>query len=147
MTLGSIADVNFFDMTQNADTEYGWYAKVINAVRTTAPNAPIFLFTLPYPRNDDDNIKAINEMIRVFGSDRTHFGKIFVVDLDANYNEYFKNGKLLNQIGNTGWHLTSLGYMYASHVNQKALSKVIADNYSDFQDVFTLPYGSNTILD
>lgn len=147
MTLGSIADVNFSDMTQNADTEYGWYAKVINAVRTTAPNAPIFLFTLPYPRNSDDNIKAINEMIRVFGSDRTHFGKIFVVDLDANYNEYFKNGKLLNQIGNTGWHLTSLGYMYASHVNQKALSKVIADNYSDFQDVFTLPYGSNTILD
>lgn len=147
MTLGSIADVNFSDMTQNADTEYGWYAKVINAVRTIAPNAPIFLFTLPYPRNSDDNIKAINEMIRVFGSDRTHFGKIFVVDLDANYNEYFKNGKLLNQIGNTGWHLTSLGYMYASHVNQKALSKVIADNYSDFQDVFTLPYGSNTILD
>lgn len=147
MTLGSIADVNFSDMTQNADTEYGWYAKVINAVRTTAPNAPIFLFTLPYPRNSDDNIKAINKMIRVFGSDRTHFGKIFVVDLDANYNEYFKNGKLLNQIGNTGWHLTSLGYMYASHVNQKALSKVIADNYSDFQDVFTLPYGSNTILD
>ena len=147
MTLGSIADVNFSDMTQNADTEYGWYAKVINAVRTTAPNAPIFLLTLPYPRNDDDNIKAINEMIRVFGSDRTHFGKIFVVDLDANYNEYFKNGKLLNQIGNTGWHLTSLGYMYASHVIQKALSKVIADNYSDFQDVFTLPYGSNTILD
>ena len=147
MTLGSIADVNFSDMTQNADTEYGWYAKVINAVRTTAPNAPIFLFTLPYPRNSDDNIKAINEMIRAFGSDRTHFGKIFVVDLDANYNEYFKNGKLLNQIGNTGWHLTSLGYMYASHVNQKALSKVIADNYSDFQDVFTLPYGSNTILD
>lgn len=147
MTLGSIADVNFSDMAQNADTEYGWYARVINAVRTTAPNAPIFLFTLPYPRNSDDNIKAINEMIRVFASDRTHFGKIFVVDLDANYNEYFKNGKLLNQIGNTGWHLTSLGYMYASHVNQKALSKVIADNYSDFQDVFTLPYGSNTILD
>ena len=147
MTLGSIVDVNFSDMTQNADTEYGWYAKVINAVRTTAPNAPIFLFTLPYPRNSDDNIKAINEMIRTFGSDRAHFGKIFVVDLDANYNEYFKNGKLLNQIGNTGWHLTSLGYMYASHVNQKALSKVIADNYSDFQDVFKLPYGSNTILD
>ena len=147
MTIGSITDVNFSDMTQNADTEYGWYAKVINTVRTTAPDAPIFLFTLPYPRNGDDNIKAINKMIREFGSDRTHFGKIFIVDLDANYNEYFKNGKLKNQIGNTGWHLTSLGYMYASYVNQKALSKIIADNYSDFQDVFMLPYGSNTILD
>lgn len=147
MTIGSISDVNFSDMTQNADTEYGWYAKIINAVRTIAPKAPIFLFTLPYPRNSDDNIKAINEMIRKFGSDRTHFGKIFTVDLDANYNEYFKDGKLRKQVGNTGWHLTSLGYMYASHVNQKALSKIISDNYSDFQDVFMLPYGSNTILD
>lgn len=147
MTIGSITDVNFSDMAQNADTEYGWYAKIINAVRTIAPNAPIFLFTLPYPRNSDENIKEINKMIREFGSDRIHFGKIFIVDLDANYNEYFENGKLRNQIGNTGWHLTSLGYMYASYVNQKALSKVIADNYSDFQDVFMLPYGSNDILD
>ena len=147
MTLGSIDDVNFEDMSQNADTEYGWYAKVINAVRTISQDVPIFLFTLPHPRNSDANIQAINEMIRTFANDKEHFGKIFLVDLDADYNDYFKNGKLQSQIGNTGWHLTSLGYLYASHVNQKALSKVISDNYSDFQDVFMLPYGNNTILD
>ena len=147
MTLGSIDDVNFEDMSQNVDTEYGWYAKVINAVRTISQDAPIFLFTLPHPRNSDVNIQAINEMIRTFSNDKEHFGKIFLVDLDADYNDYFKNGKLQSQIGNTGWHLTSLGYLYASHVNQKALSKVISDNYSDFQDVFMLPYGNNTILD
>lgn len=147
MTLGSIDDVNFEDMSQNVDTEYGWYAKVINAVRTISQDAPIFLFTLPHPRNSDVNIQAINEMIRTFANDKEHFGKIFLVDLDADYNDYFKNGKLQSQIGNTGWHLTSLGYLYASHVNQKALSKVISDNYSDFQDVFMLPYGNNTILD
>lgn len=147
MTLGSIDDVNFEDMSQNVDTEYGWYAKVINAVRTISQDAPIFLFTLPHPRNSDVNIQAINEMIRTFANDKEHFGKIFLVDLDADYNDYFKNGKLQSQIGNTGWHLTSLGYLYASYVNQKALSKVISDNYSDFQDVFMLPYGNNTILD
>ena len=147
MTLGSIDDVNFEDMSQNADTEYGWYAKVINAVRTISQDVPIFLFTLPHPRNSDVNIQAINEMIRTFANNKEHFGKIFLVDLDADYNDYFKNGKLQSQIGNTGWHLTSLGYLYASYVNQKALSKVISDNYSDFQDVFMLPYGNNTILD
>lgn len=147
MTLGSIADVNFNDMSQNADTEYGCYAKVINAVRTVSANAPIFLFTLPYPRNSDNNIKAINEMIRTFASDKEHFGKIFLVDLDADYNKYFETGKLKAQIGNTGWHLTSLGYLYASKVNEIALSKVISDNYSDFQDVFLLPCGNNDVLD
>lgn len=147
MTLGSIADVNFTDMSQNADTEYGCYAKVINAVRTVSANAPIFLFTLPYPRNGDNNIKAINEMIRTFANDKEHFGKIFLVDLDADYNKYFETGKLEAQIGNTGWHLTSLGYLYASKVNEIALSKVISDNYGDFQDVFLLPCGNNDVLD
>lgn len=147
MTLGSITDVNFTDMSQNADTEYGCYAKVINAVRTVSANAPIFLFTLPYPRNSDNNIKAINEMIRTFANDKEHFGKIFLVDLDADYNKYFETGKLEAQIGNTGWHLTSLGYLYASKVNEIALSKVISDNYSDFQDVFLLPCGNNDVLD
>lgn len=147
MTLGSIADVNFNDMSQNADTEYGCYAKVINAVRTVSANAPIFLFTLPYPRNSDKNIKAINEMIRTFANDKEHFGKIFLVDLDADYNKYFETGKLEAQIGNTGWHLTSLGYLYASKVNEIALSKVIAENYNEFQDVFLLPCGKTEVLD
>lgn len=147
MTLGSIADVNFTDMSQNADTEYGCYAKVINAVRTVSANAPIFLFTLPYPRNSDNNIKAINEMIRTFANDKEHFGKIFLVDLDVDYNKYFETGKLEAQIGNTGWHLTSLGYLYASKVNEIALSKVIAENYNEFQDVFLLPCGKTEALD
>lgn len=147
MVLGTISDVNFSDMSQNADTEYGWYAKVINAVRSVSANAPIFLFTLPHPRNIDAKIKAINEMVRTFANDKEHFGKIFLVDLDADYNDYFKTGKLEAQIGNTGWHLTPLGYLYASYVNQMALSKVISDNYSDFQDVFLLPCGNNDVLD
>ena len=144
--IGTIDDVNFEDMSQNAETEYGYYAKVINAVRTVSANAPIFLFTLPYPRNGDTRIQAINKMIRDFVSGG-YWEKIFLVDLDADYNDYFRNGKLYNQIGNTGWHLTSLGYLYASKVNEKALSKVISDNYSQFQDVFLLPYGSTEELD
>ena len=147
MTLGSIADVNFTDMSQNADTEYGCYAKVINSVRNVSANVPIFLFTLPYPRNSDAKIKAINEMIRTFANDKEHFGKIFLVDLDADYNKYFETGKLEAQIGNTGWHLTSLGYLYASKVNEIALSKVIAENYNEFQDVFLLPCGKTEVLD
>lgn len=86
-------------------------------------------------------------MIRTFANDKEHFGKIFLVDLDADYNKYFETGKLEAQIGNTGWHLTSLGYLYASKVNEIALSKVISDNYSDFQDVFLLPCGNNDVLD
>ena len=147
MTLGSIEDINFEDMSQNEDTEYGWYAKVINTVRTTAPQAPIFLFTLPYPRNTDEKITAINTMIRELASDSHFKDMCFVVDLDAKYNDYFSKGKMRNCIGNTGWHLTALGYLYASRVNNKAISEVMSANYASFQNIPFIPYGSNNVLD
>lgn len=144
--LGSISDVNFTDMSLNADTEYGNYAKIIDTIQKTAPKAPIFLCTIPHPRNSDINIKAINKMIREFASE-SRFTGVYLVDLDAEYNEYYKTGKLGDEIRNTGWHLTSLGYLYDSFVRQRALSQVVADNCAEFQDVFLLPVGTNNELD
>ena len=146
MTVGSISDINFSDMSKNADTVYGWYAKVLNTIRNVSSDAPIFLLTLAYPRNNDYNAKAINEMVRILAAD-SHFNKVFVMDLDKDYNDYFSSGKLFNQIGNTGWHLTSLGYLYTSKVIENGLSKVIADNYGAFQDVFLLPCGTTESLE
>lgn len=144
--LGSISDVNFTDMSLNADTEYGNYAKIIDTIQKTAPKAPIFLCTIPHPRNSDINIKAINKMIREFASE-SRFTGVYLVDLDAEYNEYYKTGKLGDEIRNTGWHLTSLGCLYDSFVRQRALSQVVADNCAEFQDVFLLPVGTNNELD
>lgn len=144
--LGSISDVNFTDMSLNADTEYGNYAKIIDTIQKTAPKAPIFLCTIPHPRNSDINIQAINNMIREFASE-LRFTGVYLVDLDAEYNEYYKTGKLGDEIRNTGWHLTSLGYLYDSFVRQRALSQVVADNCAEFQDVFLLPVGINNELD
>ena len=144
--LGSISDVNFTDMSLNADTEYGNYAKIIDTIQKTAPKAPIFLCTIPHPRNSDINIQAINNMIREFASE-SRFTGVYLVDLDAEYNEYYKTGKLGDEIRNTGWHLTSLGYLYDSFVRQRALSQVVADNCAEFQDVFLLPVGTNNELD
>ena len=144
--LGSISDVNFTDMSLNADTEYGNYAKIIDTIQKTAPKAPIFLCTIPHPRNSDINIQAINNMIREFASE-SRFTGVYLVDLDAEYNEYYKTGKLGDEIRNTGWHLTSLGYLYDSFVRQRALSQVVADNCAEFQDVFLLPVGINNELD
>jgi histidinol-phosphate aminotransferase len=108
-------------------------AKFASGMIFANPNAPTSLAL----SNDE-----IRTMLKNYPKD-----KVFVVDLDSDYNDYFSNGKLFDQIGNTGWHLTSLGYLYASRVIEIALSKVIADNYGEFQDVFLLPYGSTESLD
>lgn len=144
--IGSIEDVNFSNMELNADTEYGNYAKIIGTIQKTAPKAPIFLCTIPHPRNSDAGIKKINNMIREFTSE-PRFKGVYLVDLDANYNDYYSSGKLGGEIRNTGWHLTSLGYLYDSFIRQKALSKTIADNCAEFQDVFLLPFGTTNELD
>ena len=143
VVIGNINDIDFNNMTNNADTEYGWYARVINAIQTTAPQAPIFLLTLPYPRNTDDRwqgLKAqeINNMIRELAANE-NFSKLYLVDLDANYDNWFNQGKIADSIGNTGNHFTVLGYAYISTIIEKAISQVMFENYLDFQDIFKIP--------
>ena len=141
MPLGSLEDIDFSNMENNGDTEYGHYAKVIDAIRTTAPSAPIFLFTLPYPRNTDPAVQAINGMIRTLAVNE-NFTNLFLVDLDTYYDEYFREGKIKQAIGNTGWHFTPLGYLYCSVIICLAVSAVMAVHAPAFQDVFLLPYGT-----
>ena len=68
-----------------------------------------------------------------------------------NFNTKYSTGKVLEgynvEQSVTPEQQETLVEKISKEVNQKALSKIIADNYSDFQDVFMLPYGSNTILD
>ena len=142
---GSIDDVDFSNMENNGDTVYGWYAKVINAHRVAAPNAKIFLITIPYWRNTDQNVQTMNNLIRELAS-RSEFENVFLVDIDADYNDYFKNG-VFPDIFYAGGHYSAIGYNYYSRIHEYAISKVMKDNYESFYDIPFIPFGDNDTLD
>ena len=142
--VGSIADINFADMNNNADSFYGWYAKVINTVYSVAPNAKIFLFTVPYPRNTNPSVKEINSAI-VEISQNENFRNVALVDLSSDYDEYYRATGIANMV--VSGHYTAVGYANVSKVNELALSAVMNRNKADYQDIPFIPFGDATKLD
>lgn len=62
--LGTIADVNVADFTQNPDTFYGNYGRIIGNVIAHAPDAKIICLSIARPgeRNMDEHIAAIADV-------------------------------------------------------------------------------------
>jgi lysophospholipase L1-like esterase len=141
--LGTAADINIEDSSGNADSFYGWYGKVVSTVRSTAPQARIFLFTLPYPRNAwSANVTLVNAaIVEIAGL----FENTAVVDLSANYDDYFKADEISGML--VAGHFTATGYANIARVNAMALSDVMNANPADYKDIPFIPFGTATELD
>ena len=143
--IGSSADIDFNDMSNNADSFYGWYAKIINTINTLNPTAIVFLLTLGYPRDASANVKSINQAI-VAMSELTGFSNVILVDL-REYDNYFKKNGLAGQI--SGGHFSALGYANVARIIESAISKAMNDYTKDHMlfEIPFIPFGSNNVLD
>lgn len=144
--IGSTADIDFSDMSNNADSFFGWYAKIINTINTINEKAIVFLFTMPAPRGDIEAYANINEAI-VALSKLSGFRNVVLVDL-RQYNEQFKANGINNQIW--GGHFNAIGYSNVSRINEIALSKAMNDYNTStrmYYEIPFIPYGSNNSLD
>lgn len=140
---GTVEDIDWNDYHNNADTLCGNYAKIIQMIHEFAPLAPIFLFTLGYPRATHSNVSSVNPTIRaVFTEAKNHIDKIYLCDLQ---NEYNSDYVWLNQYDQNG-HFTALGYRYVSVVTNKILCETMRKNISDFGNIGFIPYGSNDVI-
>lgn len=115
-------DINLSDYTQNADTFAGWYASIIQRLRSVNPKCRIFCLTIPY--NNQQGYLDNNEVIRAIVP---KFSKCYLVDL-ANYH-WTPSGLALND------HLSPAGYQWAAWEINTLLDWVIRKNLSDFEDI------------
>ncbi|MDU3410691.1 GDSL-type esterase/lipase family protein [Clostridium sp.] len=141
--LGEISDINFSDMSQNADTFYGWYAKVINTINITNNKAPIFVFTVPYPRSENADVKLINTAIREMSSD-SRFNNLHLVDLALEYDDYYKGELIYGE--SVDAHYTAKGYNAISMVNELAISDYMNKNPNPFRGIPFIEYGENDVI-
>ena len=143
---GTIDDINWDDYSNNADTLCGNYAKIIQMIHEFAPLAPIFIFTLGYPRARGSNVSSVNPTIRaVYDAVKQNISdiKIYLCDLQNDYNfDYI----WLNQY-DQGDHFTALGYRYVSIVTNKILCDTMRKNISDFGNIGFIPYGANNVIE
>lgn len=115
LTLGTIADVNTVDFTQNPDTFFGDYGRIIGNIKAHAPNAIIILMSVARPneRNMDAYIKQI----------ATKYNIPFV---DLSTEDYFSSGYFYGSI--YGGHMAAFGYSGMASAIKRAIQRNIVLN-------------------
>ena len=140
--IGSASDINLSDYTQNADTFYGRYGKIIQTILEFAPTAYIFVLTIPgtdvLNRYNADKNNAIKGVVTKINSDQ-----VFLIDT-IDYVELFNS----DFITDNAWkgHYTAIGYENIASVMAIALSDCMNKNASKLKDIAFVPYGSNTVI-
>lgn len=128
MELGSVADIDREDWNKNANTFCGYYARIIQRLKSMQPQARFFLMTTPPGRGDkkgDELAKLINELAEFF--DYT-----YVLDLHKYapvYDEEFKKKFYL------GGHLNPMGYVLTAKMTMSYIDYIIRHNMEDFAQV------------
>ena len=120
--LGTITDINLNDYTQNGNSFYGWYAGIIQRVRSI--NSRCFVFCVTRPDNLGDTYdQAIRDIVGLFD-------RCYCIDLanGVNYNADFKQRYYL------GGHMNAAGYEYTAYVMNTYIDWIIRNNFNDFVD-------------
>lgn len=117
--IGTINDIKE-DYTQNADTFYGNYGKIIAQLKLHAPNAKLCMILIPLKSGTyfifDEAIKNI----------ANHFGIPFINPFD----DYFFNSDLYKT--KVEGHPTCIGYVGMGLAYERLLSKCISENVDYF---------------
>ena len=127
--LGSVADINFDDCTQNAKTFAGNYAQIIQRIKKLQPRAKIFLVTIPREDHERDAIrKAHRDLLEEFTK---IFDRTYLVDLFTYapvFNAEFKKKYFLG-------HMTATGYILMARMIESYIDYIIRKKPEEFNQV------------
>ena len=121
-TLGSISDINDSDPTQNPNTFYGNYGRIIAEIQNYSPESRLIMFTMAFGSSTSDYNTAIKSIA-------SHFG---IPCVDVMENEYFSSTWYSNNMYSN--HPTAPVYAMMSKQYQKMIEECMFDNVSYFRD-------------
>lgn len=124
--IGESSDINLSDYTQNADTFYGNYGKIIQMIKENQPKAKIFVFNIPL---SDENSLLYNQAIEYMP---TIFDDVYLIDLYENIN-IFTKGFLQAQKRNG--HYNATGYKFIAEVFYSLINEFMSTNESEFRQI------------
>ena len=116
--LGSASDIG-----TEADTFYGNYSRIINAIKTKAPNAPVFMLSIA---GTSSIVQSFNSAIETIAS------TLGVLYVDQNDDEYISSAIYENEKIYGHPRATSYARMATSFV--KLIQKAISNNYEYMKD-------------
>ena len=134
MALGSKDDVCLENFENNEDTFAGWYARIIQKIKSMQPKAKFFLVSMPKESEKDEPEKtAFADLLYDFAE---MFDNTYVIDLYKYapvYDADFKKRFFL------GGHMTPAGYIYTAKIIESYIDYIVRHNYNDFKEVAFIP--------
>lgn len=129
MTVGTTADIDLSDYTNNADTYCGNYGKIIQKIREVQPKAPIFVFIDPAPPSGDTSYNAVLPGIVAL------FDNVWTIDL-MTYGKalYTEASEIIGSQLRSG-HYSALGYQEMAFVIATYVDWIVRNNLEDFSQV------------
>lgn len=128
--VGSIADICPDDYTKNKKTFAGYYAQIIQHIKSMQPKAKFFLLTFPNDKRPDQT--AVEKHRQLMYDFADYFEYTYVIDLyqyAPPYDEEFKRRFYL------GGHLNAAGYLLTARMVESYIDYIIRHNPEDFAQV------------
>lgn len=122
LTIGTVADIHDSDYTLNPDTFYGNYGRIIQQIKTHAPNAKLVMITNWVQGSTwTDYDVAIREIA-------SHYS----IPVIEPFDDYFFNSELYQNYKEYG-HPTAMGYSSMGLAMERLFSKCVVNNPSYFK--------------
>lgn len=131
ITLGTAADIG-----TDAQTYYAGMSRIIRELNAISPKAKIFIQTMA---SNSSHTMACNVAIRDVVAAYADTYPVHLLDLEA-YLPMYKTDLILGDKING--HYTAIGYQMFAENLRVIWSEYINNHIADFQDVYTLPYGT-----
>ena len=134
MPLGSVADIDPENPSNNADTFAGWYARIIQGYKRIAPKAKFFLVGMPRSTDHDDALaQDLTELLYRLSE---FFENTYVIDL---FRYAPAHDEKFHEVFYMGGHLNAMGYWIMAQQIMSYIDFLIREKPEDFIQAAFLP--------
>ncbi len=129
--IGSVSDINLAARAKNKETFAGYYARIIQNLKTKQPKAKFFLMTMPKETNEEHN-KLKEQHAKLLHDMADLFDNTYVLDFYQYapvYDDEFKRRFYL------GGHMNAAGYVLTAKMVMSYIDYIIRHNPEDFVQV------------
>lgn len=128
--VGSLDDIDRDDYNNNKDTFCGYYARIIQRIKSMQPQARFFLMTMPHGSRDREDL--VDSHAALLHDLAGFFDYTYVIDLAKYgpiYDAEFKKNFYL------GGHMNPMGYILTAKMVMSYIDYIIRHNMEDFAQV------------
>ena len=132
METGSVADIDLSNYQNNRETFAGYYGKIVQRIKSIAPDAKLFFMTMPRESFEQEKLAAGDSHAELLREMAKLFSNSYVIDLRKYapvYDEEFKRNYYL------GGHMQPCGYVVTAYMVMSYIDWIIRHNIGDFKQV------------